>query len=315
VRAALLMVVCAAAVHVAAGGTMDARACSCVAEALAHPANGALEVPRNTVILWSALESQAPVLRHAGGGAEVALALEEHRYDNYYGPVWLGRPDGLLEDGASYEICALVAGAESCSGFTVGSAVDEDMPELAAPTALHAQRLRNVDGECAARCWGSPSDALILDHAPASEAGYAVIEVRREEYPDDLSWSFLRPVAPEDQRTQVFNSYCGPSVISLEEGVVYCSRMTALDGAGHLGAPTAEMCGAATTCQTERCDAPFDGTCPALAAPDAGPDQPVETTEAGGCAAAGKSGAGSIWWLAVLGLLLVDIRSIMRRSG
>lgn len=304
VRAALLTVV-GASVLLAAGGARDAHACSCVAEALAHPAAGAVDVPRNTVILWSALDSAAPVLRRAGDGEEVALALEEQRYANYYGPVWLGRPDALLEAGASYEICALVGSTESCSGFTVGDGLDEDMPELAAPTALHAQRLRNVDGECGALCWGSPSDALILDHAPASEAGYAVIEVRRQEY-DELSWSFLRPIDPADLRTQIFNTFCGPSVISLEEGVVYCSRMTALDGAGHLGTPTGEMCGQATTCQTERCDVPFDGTCPALAAPDAGPEEPVERAEAGGCTA---SSLGSPWAaLAALAILLLRRR-------
>ncbi len=312
-RAALVTVV---GVAIAAGGAREARACSCVAGALAHPRAGAVEVPRNTVIMWSALDSGQPVLRRAGSGESVGLALEERRYDNFYGAVWLGRPDGLLEAGASYQICALVAGSESCSAFTVGSAVDEQMPELAAPTALYAQRLRNVDGECDARCWGSPSDALILDHAPASEAGYAVIEVRRQEYAD-LSWSFLRPVDPADQRTQVFNTFCGPSVISLEEGVVYCSRMTALDGSGNLGATTAEMCGEATTCETARCDAPFDGTCPALAQPDAGATEPEDSgAEAGGCSAtgAGTGGAGALFLLLVASLWLVDIRSIMRRS-
>lgn len=313
VRAVLLTVPVAAAM--AAGGARDARACSCVAAALAHPAADAVDVPRNTVFLWSSLDSGEPFLRRAGTGERVALALEERHYDNYYGPVWLGRPDALLEAGASYEICAVVSGSESCSGFTVGSAVDEETPQLAAPTALHAQRLRNVDGECDARCWGSPSDALIIDHAAASEPGYAVIEVRREKYAD-LSWSFLRPVDPADQRTQVFNTFCGPSVISLEEGVVYCSRMTALDGAGNQGATTAEMCGEVTTCETARCEAPFDGTCPALAPPDAGPSQPDDSgADAGGCSAAA---AGSPGWaallLAIIFLPLVDIRSIMRRS-
>lgn len=294
------------AASLVAGGARDAEACSCVAGALAHPGAGAVEVPRNTVILWSAIDSEAPVLRRAAGGAEVAMTLEERRYDNYYGPVWVGTPDGLLEAGAGYQICALVGGAESCSGFTVGAAVDDQMPELAAPTALHAQRLRNVDGECDARCWGSPSDTLILDHAPASEAGYAVIEVRREEYAD-LSWTFLRPVDPADQTTQVFNTFCGPSVISLEEGVVYCSRMTVFDGAGNLGATTAEMCGEATTCETARCESPFDGTCPALAPPDAGPEQPVDSAEAGGCAVSGGGSPGPVF-LAAAGLVLAATR-------
>lgn len=308
-RGVLLTVPVAAAL--AAGGARDARACSCVAGALAHPAPGAADVPRNTVILWSAIESDPPVLRRADGGEPVAIALEERRYDNYYGPVWLGRPEALLEPAIGYQICAVVGGVEICTGFTVGSQVDEVTPQLAAPTALHAQRLRNIDGECDARCWGSPSDALILDHAPASEAGYAVIEVRRQKY-DELSWSFLRPVDPSDQRTQVFNTYCGPSVISLEEGVVYCSRMTELDGAGNLGATTAEMCGAATTCQTERCDVPFDGTCPALAAPDAGPPA-AETTEAGGCAASG--GANTGLFAALLPLLVLVLRRRRARSS
>lgn len=283
----MLLTVPAAAV-LAAGGGRAAEACSCVAGALAHPWPGAVEVPRNTVILWSAVESEAPILRRAGGGEAIAVDLEERRYDNYYGPVWLGRPAALLDAGASYEICALVGGAESCTGFTVGNAIDEVAPELAAPTALYAQRLRNIDGECDARCWGTPSDALILDHAPASEAGFAVIEVRRQEY-SDLAWSFLRPIDPADQRTQVFNTFCSPSVISLEEGMVYCSRMTALDGAGNLGATTSEMCGAATTCETSLCEAPFDGTCPALAMPDAGPAA-TDTEEAGGCAVGGGRG-------------------------
>ena len=307
-RAALLTV--PVAVALAASGAGDARACSCVAEALSHPRPDAVDVPRNTVILWSAIDSDAPVLRRAGGGEQVTLDLEERRYDNYYGPVWLGRPAALLEAGAEYEICALVGGTESCSGFTVGSEVDEVTPELAAPTALYAQRLRNVDGECDARCWGSPSDALILDHAPASESGYAVIEVRREKYAD-LAWSFLRPVDPADQRTQVFNTYCGPSIISLEEGVVYCSRMTELDGAGNLGATTAEMCAAATTCETERCDAPFDGTCPALPEPDAGPVA-GDPTETGGCAVAGQGAAATT--VAFLLLLAALLRPRRRRS-
>jgi hypothetical protein len=294
VRAVLLTLAVAAAL--AAGGG-DAEACSCVAEALAHPVNGAVAVPRSTVVMWSAIDSQPPVLRRDGTGEEVAVDFEELRYDNYYGPVWLGRPAALLEDGAAYEICALVGGVESCSGFTVGSAIDEVTPELAAPTALYAQRLRNVDGECDARCWGTPSDALIIDHAPASEPGFAVIEVRREEY-TDLAWSFLRPVDPADERTRVFNTYCGPSVISLEEGTVYCTRMTEMDGSGNLGATTSEMCGATTTCQTERCDVPFDGTCPALSAPDAGPVEPdSDSASAGGCAVTGRGGGAAVFLL------------------
>lgn len=295
-----------AAAALLAGAPGDAAACSCVAGALAHPWPGAVDVPRNTVILWSAIDSQAPILRPAGGGEPVALALEERRYDNYYGPVWYGRPAALLDEGASYQICALVGGTESCTGFTVGSAIDEVAPELAAPTALHAQRLRNVDGECDARCWGTPSDALILDHAPASEAGFAVIEVRRQEY-SDLAWSFLRPIDPADDRTQVFNTFCGPSVISLEEGMVYCSRMTALDGAGNLGATTSEMCGAATTCETSFCEAPFDGTCPALPAPDAGPVA-EEPADSGGCAVSGEGGQPAVPFLFLAALAGLAIR-------
>ncbi len=298
-RGVLLTVPVVAALATAGG--RDAEACSCVAGALAHPTPGAVGVPRNTVILWSAVESKAPIVRLAGGGEEIAVDLEEQRYDNYYGPVWLGRPAALLDEGASYEICALVGGSESCTGFTVGSAIDETAPELAAPTALHAQRLRNVDGECDARCWGTPSDALILDHAPASEAGFALIEVRREEY-TDLAWRFLRPIDPADERTQVFNTFCSPPVISLEEGMVYCSRMTEMDGAGNLGARTSEMCGAATTCETSFCESPFDGTCPAIPTPDAGP-VPEETTDSGGCAqAGGASGGGHLFVLALAGL-------------
>ena len=300
----LLTVPVAAAL--AAGGAREARACSCVASALAHPAAGAAQVPRNTVILWSAIDSGAPVLRPVEGGAPVELELETRRYDNYYGPVWFGRPIGLLAAETAYEICAQVGGLETCSSFTVGSEIDEVTPELSAPTALYAQRLRNIDGECDARCWGSPSDALILDHAPASEAGYAVIEVRRQAY-TDLSWSFLRPVDPADQRTQVFNSFCSPSVISLQEGVVYCSRMTELDGAGNFGVQSAEMCGAATTCETESCEVPFDGTCPALAPPDAGPAAP-ETTEAGGCAAAGGAAKPGFLGAFLLALMLLRRR-------
>lgn len=302
-RAVLLTVPVAAALAAAA---RDAAACSCVAGALAHPWPGAVDVPRNTVILWSAVESEAPILRLAGGDQPIAVDLEERRYDNYYGPVWFGRPAALLDEGASYEICAQVGGAESCTGFTVGSAIDEVAPELSAPTALHAQRLRNIDGECDARCWGSPSDALILDHAPASEAGFALIEVRRQEYAD-LAWSFLRPIDPADQRTQVFNTFCSPSVISLQEGMVYCSRMTALDGAGNLGATTSEMCGAATTCETSLCESPFDGTCPALATPDAGPVV-EDSSESGGCAVGG--GQANVSLVLVLGALM-----IVRRRG
>jgi MYXO-CTERM domain-containing protein len=300
-------VVLTVAAVLAAGGGGEAEACSCVAGALAHPVAGAVDVPRNTVILWSAVESEAPIVRRAGG-EEIAVDLEERRYDNYYGPVWLGRPAALLEAGASYEICALVGGSESCSGFTVGSAIDETAPELAAPTALHAQRLRNIDGECDARCWGTPSDALILDHAPASEAGFALIEVRREEYAD-LAWSFLRPIDPEDQRTRVFNTFCSPPVISLEEGMVYCSRMTAIDGAGNLGATTSEMCGAATTCETSLCEAPFDGSCPALATPDAGP-HPDDSADTSGCAVAGRGHS----LLAVLGFGALGFLRRRRRS-
>jgi hypothetical protein len=304
VRAVLLTVPVAAAL--AAGGR-DAEACSCVAEALAHPVDGAVGVPRSTIVMWSAIDSEAPVLRRDGTGEEVAATFEERRYDNYYGPVWLGRPAALLEDGGAYQICALVGGIESCSGFTVGSAIDEVTPELAAPTALYAQRLRNVDGECDARCWGTPSDALIIDHAAASEAGFAVIEVRRQEY-SDLAWSFLRPVDPADERTQVFNTYCGPSVISLQEGHVYCTRMTEMDGSGNLGATTSEMCGAASTCETERCEAPFDGTCPALSEPDAGPAATgSESESAGGCAVTGRGGG------AVVFLLIAAVFDLGRR--
>jgi uncharacterized protein (TIGR03382 family) len=310
-----LLIALLGALAVIATAERRADACSCEPIEDIVPADGAVDVPLNAVIMvqrWGVARADRIDVVETGTNAVVASATPETT-----GSVNITTlaPSAPLAANTTYEVVAFPASAfpAPLSTFTTGSETDTTAPVFAGLESVVAESMDVREctlNSCVSATSFGWFPRLRLGFTAPSDIAYYALETRNQQNQDvtrQLVFASSGAFTDPSNVTGIGCELVKPP--TMHPGDSFCARLIAYDQAGNTAGAEVELCAPVAECAAscdddngvpnDECPAPPEPLDPTVIDPPLAPKQ-------GGCSSQGLPAAG--WLAAMAALLLLVVR-------
>jgi len=249
-----------------------ASACSCAMNVMLSPADKAVDVPLNAVVVFESVP--APTVYDETRGVDVAVTAEP-----FPGlpQLWLVRPNAPWAPTSTFRLSPSMAPGAPGSRFSTGTTTDHAAPVYAGLTSFRVETTTvGPNPPCRSSCWsGEMFRRLRLEYEPPQDATLLLLEIRGVGADGGSltgTVALSRYFSASWPKT-VDTGGCVSGIPAFVPTDDVCARIVAFDAAGHRSESPTEICSRAMSCEPR-----FSGACTPLdeclppPTNDAGPD-------------------------------------------